>query len=154
MWDEYDPLAFDLLAARPEDEPLAEAMRAVIREVLGGLYSHDPERLLARIRLAFTVPELRARFLDEQTHGIEALASLLAAKRGPRVEALTLRVIGTALLAGPVFVALDLWQQGGGKRDLLALLDRATDALAEGMRELQLSRQGSAVSGEARAPKS
>src|SRR5215468_4549892 len=62
MWDEYDPLALDLIAARPEDEPLAETFRAVMRETLGGLYQRDTERLLTRVRLSFAVPELRARF--------------------------------------------------------------------------------------------
>ena len=60
LWDEYDPLALDLVEARPDDGPLAETLRAVIRETLGGLHHRDPERLLARVRLALTVPELRS----------------------------------------------------------------------------------------------
>jgi AcrR family transcriptional regulator len=31
IWDEYDPLAPDLLASRPDDEPLAETFRALVR---------------------------------------------------------------------------------------------------------------------------
>jgi AcrR family transcriptional regulator len=136
IWDEYDPLALDLLDSRPDDEPLAESFRAVIRETLAGLHQHDPERLLARVRLSVTVPELRARFLDEQTQGIEQLTTLLATKRGATVDELTLRVVGSALLAA-VSVALDLWQKDNGKGDLLALLDQATDALSAGTRELR-----------------
>jgi AcrR family transcriptional regulator len=132
IWDEYDPVALEHIAARPDDEPPAEAFRAVIRETLGGLYRRDPDRLLARVRLALTVPEVRSRFLDEQTHGVEQLAPLFAAKRGAHADEMQLRVVGAALLAA-VFVALDLWQQSGGKRDLLALLDQATDALADGI---------------------
>ena len=133
MWDEYDPLALDLLESRPDDEPLAEHFRAVIRESLGGLYLRDPERLFSRVRLMATVPELRSRFLDEQTHGIEQLAPQLA-----RVDELQLRVTGSALLAA-VGVALDLWQKDGGKGDLLALVDRAIDSLADGMSDVQSS---------------
>jgi AcrR family transcriptional regulator len=136
MWDEYDPLALELLEARPDDEPLAESFRAVIRESLGGLLRNDPERLLSRIRLAVTVPELRARFLDEQTQGIDQIARFLATKRGIRVDNLALHVVGSALLAA-VSVALDRWQEDDGKSDLLLLIDRATDALAEGALELQ-----------------
>jgi MftR C-terminal domain len=66
---------------------------------------------------------------------------MLAKQRGADDE-LRLRVIGTALLAA-VSVALDLWQKSDGKRDLLALLDQATDALAEGMHELKLKRRRS-----------
>jgi AcrR family transcriptional regulator len=135
IWDEYDPLG--LVDARPDNEPLAEMMRSVIRETLGGLYKRDPERLLTRVRLSVAVPELRARLLDAQTHGVELLAPLLARKRGTSADELHLRVVGSALLAA-VFVALDLWQKDGGKRDLLGLLDDATAALAEGLRELQL----------------
>jgi AcrR family transcriptional regulator len=138
MWDEYDPLALDLLESRPDDELLAETFRAVIRESLGGLYRRDPERLLSRVRLMATVPELRSRFLDEQTHGIEQLAPQLARKRGARVDELQLRVTGSALLAA-VGIALDLWQKDGGKADLLALVDRAIDSLADGMSDVQSS---------------
>jgi AcrR family transcriptional regulator len=136
MWDEYDPLALELLEARPADEPLAESFRAVIRESLAGLLRNDPERLLDRIRLFATVPELRARFLDEQTRGIEQVARFLETKRGTLGDELRLQVVGAALLAA-VSVALDRWQKDDGKSDLLALLDRATDALAEGALELR-----------------
>jgi AcrR family transcriptional regulator len=138
MWDEYDPLALELLDARPDDEPLAESFRAVIRESLGGLLRNDPERLLSRIRLAGTVPELRARFLDEQTQGIEQIAHFLAGKRGTPVDDLSLQVVGSALLSA-VAVALDRWQKDEGKSDLLALLDQVTDVLAEGARDLRRS---------------
>jgi AcrR family transcriptional regulator len=136
MWDEYDPLALELLEARPADEPLAESFRAVIRESLAGLLRNDPERLLDRIRLFATVPELRARFLDEQTRGIEQVARFLETKRGTLGDELRLQVVGAALLAA-VSVALDRWQTDDGKSDLLALLDRATGALAEGALELR-----------------
>jgi AcrR family transcriptional regulator len=136
LWDEYDPLALDLLALRPDDEPLAETFRGVIRETLGGLYERDPERLLLRVRLLLTVPELRSRLIDEQYHGIEQLAQLLADKQGRPADDLQLRVTGAALLAA-VSIALDLWQKDGGKSDLLALLDRTTDTLAVSMRDLE-----------------
>jgi hypothetical protein len=45
-------------------------------------------------------------------------------------------VIGSALLAA-VGVALDLWQKDDGRGDLLALVDRAIDSLADGMSDLQ-----------------
>jgi AcrR family transcriptional regulator len=136
IWDEYDPVAADLLVSRPDDEPFAEAFRAVLRETLGGLQERDPARLLARVRLAVTVPEVRARFFDEQTRGIEQFAQLLVRKRGAPTDELEMRVIASALL-GAVTVALDLWQKDGGKSDLLALLDKAIDTLAEGMGELR-----------------
>jgi hypothetical protein len=64
------------------------------------------------------------------------LASILAERRRTPLDKLRLRVIVSAL--GPaVTVAMNLWQKPGCKGDLLALLDQAVDALAEGMRELE-----------------
>src|SRR5262249_31059934 len=78
---EYSALPFDLLEARPAGEPVAETMRLIVRESLAGLYQRDPEQLLARVRLDFTVPELRARIFDGQTHGIEQLVPLIRQKK-------------------------------------------------------------------------
>ncbi|HEY7076137.1 MAG TPA: TetR family transcriptional regulator [Solirubrobacteraceae bacterium] len=125
MWDEYDPEAPELLQARPRDEPVAESFRAVMREALGGLYRRDPERLLTRVRLASTVPELRARFLEQQAEGVELVAAQLAGADDLRV-----RVLGHAVI-GAVTVALDAWRADDGRNDLLALLDEAFAALRE-----------------------
>jgi AcrR family transcriptional regulator len=137
LWDEYDdPAASDLVAARTVGEPLAETIRVLIRETLSGLYRSDPERLLARVRLAVTVPELRARFLREEPHGFEELAQLLTEKRGSAVDVQQLRVLTSAFLA-TAWVALDLWQRSDGEDDLLELIDRAIDSLVAGTAALR-----------------
>jgi MftR C-terminal domain len=105
----------------------------MIRESLGGLLRNDPERLLTRVRLGVTVPELRARFRDERTQGVEHVSQFLATKRGTPVDDLRLQVIGSALLAA-VSVALDRWQRDEGKSDLLGLA-RPGHRRARGRRE-------------------
>jgi AcrR family transcriptional regulator len=136
LWDEYDPLALDMLAQRPDDEPPAETVRALIRETLGGLYRRDREQLLARARLLSSEPELRARARDMQHSAGDELASAIAQVRGKPFDELPLRVVVSALGA-TVMVAMDLWQRDDGKSDLLELLDHAIDALAEGVRSLK-----------------
>jgi AcrR family transcriptional regulator len=136
MWDEYDdPVALDLLEQRPPDEPLVETLLAVIRQTLAGLHQHDPARLLARVQLMYGVPELRARFVEAQTDGIHEVAQLLGRERELPADDLSVAVVGSALL-GAVSVALDRWQKDEGRSDLLALLDRATDALGASARDL------------------
>jgi AcrR family transcriptional regulator len=134
MWDEYDPTTLDFLERRPANEPFAETMRAFIREAVGGLYRRDPEELLLRARLLLTVPELRARMMEEQRTAGQMLASWLAERQGPAADEIELRVVATALGAA-VMVAMDVWQTEDGKPDLLALVDRATAALAGSTRE-------------------
>ena len=136
LWDEYDPIAPDLVEARPDGEPLAETLRAIIREAIGGLYRRDPEQLLIRTRLLTSVPELRARMLAQQGSGGEALAALLAQKRGLPRDDLAALVISAALGAA-VITAIDAWHRDDGRSDLLELVDRAIDALARGLQELE-----------------
>jgi AcrR family transcriptional regulator len=142
LWDEYDPQVGELLAARPDDEPVAESFRAIMRETLAGLLRRDPNELLTRVRLLSSVPELRARFLEMQ-------ADWLSSSEGPGSEMATvltqrqdvpdhrqLRATAGALSAA-VTIAIDEWQRDGGTSDLLSLFDQTVDALATGVGELQ-----------------
>jgi AcrR family transcriptional regulator len=136
LWDEYDPIAVDLFEARPEGESPADTLRAIIREAVAGLYRRDPEQLLVRARLLGSVPELRARMLEQQDSGNELLASLLARRHGRPVDDLGIRVLASAFGAA-ITIAVDAWQKEGGESDLLELVERAIDALATGLRELE-----------------
>ena len=136
LWDEYDPIAVDLFEARPEGESPADTLRAIIREAVAGLYRRDPEQLLVRARLLGSVPELRARMLEQQDSGNELLASLLARRHGRPVDDLGIRVLASAFGAA-ITIAVDAWQKDGGESDLLELVERAIDALATGLRELE-----------------
>jgi AcrR family transcriptional regulator len=137
IWDEYDPIAPDLVEARPSDEPLAETLRAITREAIGGLYRRDPEQLLMRTRLLTSVPELRARMLAQQGSGGDMLAALLAQKRGLPRDDLAARVIAAAFGAA-IITAIDAWHTDDSSSDLLELVDRAIDALARGLQELKV----------------
>jgi AcrR family transcriptional regulator len=143
LWDEYDPQMGELIAARPDDEPVAESFRAIIRETLAGLLRRDPEQLLNRVRLLSSVPELRARFLEMQAgwlsssegHDAEMIAAAFA-QRSYVPDDRQLRATVGALSAA-VTIAIDEWQRDGGKSDLLGLFDQTVDALATGIGELQ-----------------
>jgi AcrR family transcriptional regulator len=132
VWDEYDPVIDDLVAARPADEPAALTVRAVMVEALGGIYRRDRAELLTRVRLLTTVPELRARLLETQSDAME-FASMLARRRG--ADELEVRVV-IAALGAIIVAALDEWQRDDGKTDLLAIFNQMTKALAEGVKDL------------------
>jgi AcrR family transcriptional regulator len=132
LWDEYDAVIGELLAQRPADEPVGETLRVVTRSAIDGLYQHDPERLLARNRLLFSEPALRARFLEFAREGVHQIATAFAASRGRAQDELLVQVTATALIDA-VLWALDRWQASDGKEDLLALVDEATDALVNGV---------------------
>jgi AcrR family transcriptional regulator len=142
LWDEYDAVIVELLDQRPAGESPAETIRAITRQSIEGLYRHDPERLLARHQLLFRVPSVRAQFLEFARSGVEQLAALLAAKRGSSTEATQLQLQLTAVaIIDAAGAAFDRWQKDGGKGDLITLFDQATDALIEGVSQLQPSRR-------------
>jgi hypothetical protein len=101
-------------------------------ESLGGIYRRDRAELLTRVRLLTTVPELRARLLEAQSEA-EEFASVLARRRG--ADELQIRVV-IAALGAIIVAALDAWQRDDGKGDLLAIFDRMTKALVDGVSEL------------------
>jgi AcrR family transcriptional regulator len=142
LWDEYDPEAAELLAARPSDEPAAESFCAIVRETLGGLLRRDPDQLLTKVRLLSSVPELRARFLEMQASWLSSTESpgseMMAAAFAHRhvADDRQLRVTVGALSAA-LTIAIDEWQRDGGKSDLLSLFDQTVDALVAGIGELQ-----------------
>jgi AcrR family transcriptional regulator len=136
IWDAYDPLAVALVEPRPDDESLAESLRAVTLEAVARSYRHDPERLLLKTRMLSSVPEVRARLLaHHQARGGDMLADQLAQQRGVPRDHFAARVIAAAFGAA-VITALDTWQRDGGSSDLVELVERAIDALAAAMREL------------------
>jgi AcrR family transcriptional regulator len=138
LWDEYDAQTLEMLDQRPAGEAPSETMRTVTRRSIEGLYRHDPERLLARHRLLFGVPAIRARFLEFSRSGVRLFAERFAAKRGLHHDDLKLQLAAIAIIDA-TGVAFDRWQQSGGRDDLLALFDQATDALIDGVAELRRS---------------
>ena len=135
VWDEQDLLTPQFWDPRPADEPVAESVRAFFRQALKGLHDQDRDRQLARLRLIFTVPEIRARYWSDQAGNPPVISSWLAGRNIPPGD-LQVRVVFLAIMYAAA-VALDRWQAGGGRGDILALFDEAVDALAAGMRDLR-----------------
>ena len=100
-------------------------------DVLGGLPSHDLELEQTRGSLIVTVPELRARFMDELAETIRMIAEAIAERidRDPGrfvVRNFVGAVIGVALAA-----VIDLADQPDA--DYLAAFDRGLAHLDAGL---------------------
>src|SRR4051812_20414775 len=82
LTDEYDALIVDAVRSQPPELPPVEALRNVMREMVGDMVAADRRRMLDRTRLMLSVPALRARQWDQtkvtQHAIIEALADRLS----------------------------------------------------------------------------
>jgi AcrR family transcriptional regulator len=138
LWDEYDDLPFDVLwGERPDGDPL-EWLISSVRAVVAELYQKDPELLLTRIKLSFTVPEVRARFLDQQFNVIGPHFAQLANAFGVPLDDLRLPVL-LAALYGAMLVAVERWQRNDGREDLVQLFDETIAVLGTGLTDLHLA---------------
>jgi AcrR family transcriptional regulator len=135
LWDEYDerPLR-EMLQIRPGEDPVAQLILR-IRDIFADIYQKDPELLLTRTKLSFTVPEVRARFLNAQLTLFGPYLPQIADAIGARRDDLKLPVTLAALYS-TMLIAVERWQRHDGREDLLRLLDDAIAALAAAVTDL------------------
>jgi AcrR family transcriptional regulator len=131
LTDEYDPLILEALRAQPPELSPAEALRNVLRELIGEMLSADRQRILDRSRLMLSVPALRARQWEQTKATQERIVEALAARLGRPASDFELQAFGAAIIAVWETTLL-AWVESGGEGDILALLDRGVDFLTAG----------------------
>lgn len=127
LWDEYDPMIFEALAARLPGRPLAEAMLEALTESLDRVYAQDRERILRRARLIFATPAIAAAAAADQDALRRGLAAVLT-RTGAAASDLEADVLAGALSAA-LEAAVARWVRGGGRSALRHDLRRALRCL-------------------------
>ena len=123
--DDYDPMMAELIRARPGGEPPVERVRATVMAGLDAVYERDRDTILARARLIWTTPALRARIVDNQ----RASEAVFAAGLGDPGDYAT-RVLAAACV-GALVTAVREWAEHPERAELPELVDRAFTALRE-----------------------
>jgi AcrR family transcriptional regulator len=113
-----------LIAARPAEEPMLESVRRVISDSLTLISADDREALLARLKIVYRTPSLRARRWEFQLEMGRISGAILAERQGLPPDDLGSRVTAAAAFTA-IEVAMDHWQQRDGREDLGAVLDAA-----------------------------
>jgi AcrR family transcriptional regulator len=128
LWDEYDPMIFDALAARLPGRPVGEAMLEALIESLDRVYAEDRARILRRARLILAQPAIAAGAAAGHAELRRGLAAVLRGTGAVRGE-LEADVIAAAL-AGALAAAVEHWVRGDGRVALRHALRRALRSLA------------------------
>jgi AcrR family transcriptional regulator len=131
FWSEHQPMLAGFVAARPADEPAAEALRRGLVDGLATFYDQDRERLLERSKLACRTPALQPRWRQQQAALAAGMAPILADRLGTRPDDLEVRAIAAAIAAA-LFVAIEQWQAQDGQEDLGGLIERALGSVLAG----------------------
>lgn len=128
--DRADQLV-EILAARPDDEPVWDGLRAAVAEVLAG--EEVPDRdFLARFRLAIESPSLAQQQLVNWMEVEERLTVEIARRLGAAPGDLTPRLLVASAVAA-VRVAMNHWIDTPSEQPLAAALDEALVAVATGV---------------------
>ena len=124
LGDDLGPEILRLLVARPTDEPMLESVRRVIIDGLALISEDDRQALLARLKIVYRTPPLRARRWEFQLEMGRITGAIVAERRGLPPDDLGSRVTAAAAFTA-IEVAMDHWQQHDGREDLGAVLDAA-----------------------------
>jgi AcrR family transcriptional regulator len=132
LYDAYDPVLASLLLERPADEPLSISFRRVL-EAMGGIFERDREIILARGRLWFAVPALRARIWEEMEKAQVFMSGLIAQRSGRVADDFETRVT-VAVMVTAAMEAMGEWLRRDGKGSFVTLVNEALDLVEAGAR--------------------
>ncbi|PXY31239.1 TetR family transcriptional regulator [Prauserella muralis] len=131
LYDRLDPVLIEsFLNQPPELSPLA-AVRGALHAIFDSLDSEESELERARQRLVFSVPELRARLLDQVAGGLTMLNDAVAKRVGREPDDFDVRVWSGSLIG--ILVAAYLASIEDGSDDFIGYFDRALTRLEEGV---------------------
>ena len=114
--------------------PIA-AVRAAVRQTLDSYTGADLDILRESTRLSMTVPEIRARALDEFARAIGAMTETVAKRAGRPTDDLAVRTVAGAIMGVVMSITMpwDGWSEGHGFEDAFGRIDEALALLEAGL---------------------
>lgn len=131
LQDDLDTRMLEALARQPPGLTMIAALRAAIRETITGYSEADVALLGETSRMMHSVPEIRARAIDEFARTINMIAGAIAKRSGRSPDDLAVRTTAGAVI-GVIMSATMPWEEpaDGKVPDIRESLNSINDALA------------------------
>jgi AcrR family transcriptional regulator len=132
LYDALDPVLLEAFRAPPAQLGPVQALRGAMRAVLAELPAEELAMQQERDRLIRSVPELRARMLDEFAKNLQLFAELVAERVGRRPDDPAVRTVAGAVIG----VGISAWYTAGdhaNPKDYLAVMDASLAHLEAGL---------------------
>ena len=129
LLDEFDILAVGAFEAQSADLSPVAAFRAAARSAFGSLGADELARLRETAELTLTVPEIRARAMDEFARTIGVIAEAAARRSGRDPNDFAVRNVAGAIV-GVIMAATMPWSDWADEAAGSDMLDRIDAALA------------------------
>jgi AcrR family transcriptional regulator len=135
LQDDMDTRLIEALEQQPPDLGAVAAVRAATKQVFASYTAADVDVLRETARLTMTVPEVRARAMDEFARSIAVVAEAVARRAGRPADDLAVRTVAGAIIG--VIMAITLpwegWTEQASFEDSFARIDEALALLEAGL---------------------
>ncbi len=130
LQDEIDMLAIGAFEDQPPDLSPVAAFRAATRQAFAALDEADLARLRETAELTLTVPDLRARAMDEYARTIAVIAEAAGRRSGRDPNDFAVRILAGAIV-GTIMAATMPWTDFAAAPPDADMFDRIDAALAQ-----------------------
>ena len=131
LQDDFDLLGMEAFEAQPAELSPVAALRAATAKIVATLTPEELAQFRETTRLTLTVPEVRARALDEFARTIDEIAAAIAKRTGRAPDDFAVRNVAGALI-GVIMSATMPWSEGPNQ-DMFQRIDAALAHLEAGL---------------------
>jgi len=134
--DDMDTRMIEAFERQPSDLSPLSAVRAAVREMFGSYTQADLDTLGETTALTLTVPEVRARAMDEFGRTIAVISEALAKRAGRPADDLAVRTVAGAIIGVIMSITMP-WEGWSSDRqtivDMFERIDQALSLLEDGL---------------------
>ena len=129
--DDFDPMAIERFEAQPPDLSPIAALRAAMRETFADAPAGQIEQWQELNKLTTSIPELRARALDEFMRSVKMVTDLMAKRLGRDPDDLAVRTLAGAIIG--VGISVMIRTQDDPLANTIELMDAGLALLEAGL---------------------
>jgi AcrR family transcriptional regulator len=129
LQDDMDVRMIEALERQPAGVAPLAAFRAAFRQMMSGYSAADFDEMAEIMALTVSVPEVRARALDEYARTIALTSEALAKRAGKPPDDLAVRTMAGAVIGVVMSITMP-WEGWTDPRNIRDTLDRVDEALA------------------------
>ena len=129
LQDDMEPMLVEALEQQPRELGMVAAIQASMRAVSASLSEEQWDLLRQTAELGMTIPEVRARAMDDFSRTIAMMAGAMARRTGLSPDDLRVRTASGAIF-GAIMAATAPWDTYKAEQINADLFQRVDDALA------------------------
>jgi AcrR family transcriptional regulator len=133
--DDLDTLMLEVFSRQPPDLAPVQAIRAATRDALSLFGADEMTQVREMTALMLTVPEIRARAMDEFARTMDVIAEAIAKRAGRSPADLPVRAMAGAIVGVIMSVTLPWsdWTSESATNDMFTRIDEALALLESGL---------------------